>query len=283
MSEFDHALRPVFTQRIVQLLQRGRSINLIGGEDDERERLLEDIQHMTFPNTTILLVNIKQYRLTYDGLLKELWSQLGRKDEKPEGISELIEQYEGQDGRLFILMHNFDALLGTPDVASQYNVAFYDALNYVKNRPNIALVCATQQPHDRSVVFVEGALHRTSWIDLEPMRLPVLTHEEIVLEVKRQLPDILMKDRSALIEVIRKHKTPYKLLVYLSEKLLNRENAELVFQKKLKLWLNLFQKDEKRRLLSMKSELTARNEISAWSEVTGISSLKGFLQYWESQ
>ncbi len=117
MPEFDHCLREVFTQRVVKELEKGRSIDLIGGDNAERERLLDDICQMSFPDTTILSVNMKKFRLTYDGLLKELCSQLGRDGEKPENISELIERYEGQDGRLWILMENFDALLGTPDVA----------------------------------------------------------------------------------------------------------------------------------------------------------------------
>lgn len=277
MSDFDHCLRPVLTERVVQLLQRGRSINLIGGENAERRRLLGDIQQMTFPETTILPVNMKKYRHTYDGLLRELWTLLGRDGDKPDNISALIERYEEQDGRLFILMQNFDALLGTPDLDPRYNVTFYDALNYVKNRPNIALACATQQPHDQSVVFVEGKPLRTSWIDLEPVRLPALTHTEIVLEVKRRLPDMYMQERSAVIDALREHETPYKLLSYLSEKYLNRENAELVFQKRLKLWLKQFQVDAKNHLFSKKGGLTARQELSAWSGLSGISSLKGIL------
>ncbi len=127
----------------------------------------------------------------------------------------------------------------------QYNVAFYDALNYVKNRPNIALVCATQQPHDQSIVFVEGEAQRTSWIDLESMRMPPLSYGEVVQEVKRLELSLMARERPALIEIVSEYEKPhrlsYKLLKYIKTKLLNRENAELVFEKRIKIWLKQFQ------------------------------------------
>jgi len=51
MPNANYCLRPVFTERIIQLLQRGRSINLIGAEGTGRKRLLEDIQksNLTYP------------------------------------------------------------------------------------------------------------------------------------------------------------------------------------------------------------------------------------------
>ena len=44
MAEFQHSLRPTFTANIAQLLQRGKSVNLIGADRTGRERLLDDMR-----------------------------------------------------------------------------------------------------------------------------------------------------------------------------------------------------------------------------------------------
>ncbi len=229
MPNYEHCLRPVFTERIIQLLQNGRSINLIGPEGTGRKRLLEDSRKCDLPNAKIILVSLKNYRESYDGLIREIWSQLGKEGEKPSNLSELIERCEGRNEQILLFLHNFDALLGNPHVDPKYDTTFYDTLNYCRNKPNIALVCVTEKPHDQSVVFVNGKPHGSSWLDLEHKPVPALTHEEIVLEVKRQLLPLMREDQLLLIEAIRAHEKPYKLLEYLREKILNREDANLPF------------------------------------------------------
>jgi hypothetical protein len=274
MAKYDHCLRPVFTERIVQLLQRSRSINLIGTEGTGRERLLEDIRKCDLPNAKIILVNLKSYRESYDGLMREIWSQLGKEGEKPTNLSELIERCEDKDEQVLLFLHNFDALLNNPHVDPKYDTTFYDALNYCRNKPNIALVCVTKEPHDQSVVFVNGKPHSNSWLDLERKPLPALTHEEIVLEVKRQPLSLLREELLSVIEAIRRHEKPYKLLKYLREKILNREDATFPFQNRLKKWVKRFNKEEKNRVLSKKGVYTATKEMRTWGELTGISKLK---------
>ncbi len=275
MSNYTHCLRPDFTARMVQFLERGRSINLIGAEGVGRERLLADIRQCELPDTRTALVNMKHYRATYNGLVRELWSQLAGEEDAPATVSDVVERYEDGDDRIVLMLHNFDALLDTPDVDPKYNVAFYNALNYMKNKPRIALICVTRKPHDRSVIYVDGKFHGTSWLDLEPTRLPPLTYEEIVIEVKRQpLPDISLQERSTLIEAIREHDPPYPLLLFLREKLLNREQAELVFPQRLKKWRKQFRKEQKTRLLSKKRLHTLRQEIITWAKLSGVDKLK---------
>src|SRR4030042_6539865 len=159
MLNYDHCLRPVFTERIVQLLQRGRSINLIGAKGTGRERLLEDIRRCNLPNTKMVLINLKGYRENYDGFIQAIWLELNGEGEPPNTLIELIERYEECNEQLFIFLYNFDALLNDLQVDQKYDASFYDTLNYIRNRPNAALVCVTQEPHDQSVVFVNGKPH----------------------------------------------------------------------------------------------------------------------------
>ncbi|GAK60396.1 hypothetical protein U27_00287 [Candidatus Vecturithrix granuli] len=274
MPNYEHCLRPVFTERIVQLLQCGRSVNLIGAEGTGRERLLDDIRTCELPETTIISVNLKSYQENYDGLMREIWVQTGKTGEQAQNLSALIEQCEHRNGQIFLLLYNFDALLGDPHIDSRYDVAFYDALNACKNRANIALLCVTEQPHDQSMVFVNGKAHSNSWLDLERKAIPALTHEEIVLEVQRQPLALMRSDQSALINAVRTHTQPYKLLEYLRDKILNREDGTLPFQSRLKKWIKQFDKTENERLLSKKGIYNAAKEMTAWGELTGVNKLK---------
>jgi hypothetical protein len=273
-TTYTHCLRPVFTERIVQLLQTGRSINLIGTEGTGRERLLGDIQRCELPNTKIVLVNLKSYRESYAGFIQAVWTQLGMDGEKPTTFSKLIERCEAGNDQIWLFLDNFDDLLDNPQVDPKYDTAFYDALNACRNKPNVALVCVTEEPHDQSIVFVNGKLHSNSWLDLERKPLPPLTHEEIVLEAKRQPLSLTLQEQSAVIDAVRSSPKPYKLLEYLREKLSNREDASLPFQRRLQKWGKQFAKEEKHRLLSKKSIYQATQEMTTWSELTGISKLK---------
>jgi hypothetical protein len=273
-TTYTHCLRPVFTERIVQLLQKGRSINLIGAEGSGRGRLLDDIQRCELPNTRIVLVNLKSYRESYAGFIQAVWAQLGQDGDKPATLSELIERCEAGNDQIWLFLNNFDDLLDNPQVDPKYDTTFYDALNACRNKPNITLVCVTEAPHDQSIVFVNGKPHSNSWLDLERKPLPPLTYEEIVLEVKRQPLALTLQEQSAVIDAVRSAPKPYKLLEYLREKLGNREDASLPFQRRLQTWRKQFVKEEKRHLLSKKSVYQATQEMTTWSELTGISKLK---------
>ena len=269
---FTHCLRPVFTERLVQLLQRGRSINLVGAEGAGRERLLTDLQQCALPDTQKVLVNLKSYRESYDGCLRAIWTQFGQDGSPPESLSALIERCDGRSAQVWLLLDNFDALLDNPAVDPKYDTTFYDALNYCRNKPNIALICATAAPHDQSVVFVNGKPHSNSWLDLEQKPLPALTYEEIVLEVQRQPLGLALEEQSAVIAAVRAHAKPYKLLEYLREKLFNKEDGELPFHARLKKWLRQFPKTEQNSLI--KWVHTVMQKIRMWCELTGITKLK---------
>lgn len=244
MAEFQHSLRPTFTANIAQLLQRGKSVNLIGADGTGRERLLEDIR-AALPETAVILVNLKNYRRSYDSLLEEIWRQLGKNGEKPANLTAMIEQCERQNRQTFLCLHNFDALLDTTENDAKYDTAFYDALNFCRNRPNIALLCVTQNPHDQSLVSINGKLIRNSWLDLEQKRIPALTRLEILAELERAITPEMRYLRhenllGELIERIQASPKPHSFLVFVADKFTNREDADLPLKKRLKRWEQAF-------------------------------------------
>ena len=270
-----HYLRPVFTERIIQLLQNGRSINLIGAEGTGRKRLLEDIRDSKIPNTTIALVNMKTCYKRYDSLIRDVWEQWGNEGEKPDTLSELIERYEEKcEQRMWLFLDNFSALLDEPEVDQHYDTTFYDTLNYCRNKAHFALICVTEQPHNQSMIYIKGELAKNSWLDLEQKRLPSLSYEDIIHEVKRRSLPVMREERSALIAAVREHKKPYKLLTCLTDNILNREDAHLPFQKRLQQWIKDFDKQEKAGILTKKRAYHVKKEVRAWSELTGMNKLK---------
>ena len=236
MPTFTHCLRPALTERLVEMLQHDRSFNLFGAEGTGRLRLLQDLQECRPNETSAVLVNMKSFQASYDGMLRAIWVQLGRLGERPQDLAELCERAEYQARRIWLLLHNFDALLDNSHVDPRYNVAFYDTLNGLQNQADRALVCITRQPHTRAFVFADGKPYRSSWLDLEVMALPTLKHEEIVLEVQRRDLPLTRKQQHLMIRAIRAHRAPYRFLEFVSSKALNREQRDLAFPARLLRW-----------------------------------------------
>lgn len=283
MLHLEHALRPVFTERIIQLLQRGRSINLIGEEGTGRKRLLEDIQNSNLPDTSIVLVgSIKSYQHNYAGLVRDIWTQLGKEWEQPENMGALFERYENNDGKILLLLHHFDALLDNRNVDANYNTAFYDCLNYLKNRPDITLVCVTQKPHDQSVAIYDGTTHRNSWLDLEKKSLPTLTHNEIKAELLRHpFPNTLTtNDGMLLVETIHKHtQRQYEFLSELVERIICQTDQKLPFQKRLDKWEKAFNKSTS--LFSPAEIDRTKEKIGFWRWMLGLDSQEKVKSRWK--
>lgn len=246
MPNYDHCLRPIFTERMAQLLQRGKSLNLIGAEADGVRRLLEDIHASKLPNTTTVLVNFKNYYASYHGLVNDLWGQLGHEGQKPETLEALLERYDDHRKQILLLFHNFDALLDNPQTDPHYTVAFYDTLNNLRHHPTYALLCVTKKPHDRSFVFIDGKPYRSSWLDFEHIFLPALKHEEVIHEVKRRKLPLSRKNRNLLIKQVRLHQLPYHLLEFFTNKILDHEDKTLPFPERVQRWEKEFNRMQRR-------------------------------------
>ncbi len=247
LTAYNDSLRPTFTALVVKSLQNGRSVNLIGAEGAGRERLLEDIRRAAPPETAVVIVNLKNYRRSYDSLLDDVWRQLGKHGEKPVNLTALIEQCEQQNRQTFLCLHNFDALLGKTDNDAKYDKTFYDALNFCRNRPHIALICVTQKPHDQSLVYVDGKVISNSWLDLEQKQLPALTQLEIIAELDRTIaPDMpyLRQDNllGELVKRIQANPKPYDFLTFVADKFAAKEDADLPIKQRLPRWEKAFAK-----------------------------------------
>ena len=69
-------LRPEATERLLKLLGKPMSINLIGKKGTGQKRLFEDILKLKQTQTKAYYINMKSYAENYAGLMRELSHQI---------------------------------------------------------------------------------------------------------------------------------------------------------------------------------------------------------------
>lgn len=183
-------LRPRFTRLLFQRLREGKSINLIGLPLAGCTECLRDVQQLAQEQDIITVyLDMKDYKYNYAGLLQDTHQQLIANDllegqkTLPSGINNLaivVSEYANRETDTFILLDHFDDILDNED--QRLPKSFFDDLNSLRNRSNIAICCVTAKPHLQSKYHFEdekGKLDNTlSWLDLDAMLLPNLLDEE---------------------------------------------------------------------------------------------------------
>jgi hypothetical protein len=99
-TNYDHCLRPHFTQNILTYLQDGTSVNIVSEVTEETDRFVTDIKGCDLQNIRLLDVNMHVCREDYKGFLLSLWQQFHQKpsNECPDFFEILsdLEQAEQQ-------------------------------------------------------------------------------------------------------------------------------------------------------------------------------------------
>lgn len=277
MSAYNNSLRPAFTEHISNLLEKNRSINIFGLEGSGRKRLLDDIKKNSRVKIKTVIVNMKSYKESYAGLIDYMSQLLCVVDKKPKNLSELIDCLDFKDQKIFILLHNFDALLDNPSMDSLYDIEFFNALNYIKSKEYISLVCVTLQPHDQSVIIINGK-DKTSWLDLEKKPLPELSYEEIKNEIFRQDLPVHEEFRLKLAENVWHEKRAYQFLVYCINEIVSNVDGSEINESNIVRWQKAFRAEIRKRNLNIRGVSKIKRILNAWSIVTGFEGIKKPLQ-----
>ncbi len=251
---FDHSLRPAFTEKIAKnlFLQR-TSVNLYGEDGTGKRRVVEDLQkalrNIGFDEYTPIVVDFKNFAHKYGGMLREIHHQLGGKGEMHTHFRDFFKDIEQQNRWYILVLAHFDAVLDNPKVDPYFNPQFFDDLNHLKNKRNVALVVHTQQPHRGSFVFVEGKAYSNSWLNLKMEGMPPLTDLQVKLELSKRLSDDYFKwlyanphERSQVERKIQETPHTYQMLCFLAEQLNNKADEELRFDKRLDKWQEKYEK-----------------------------------------
>jgi hypothetical protein len=241
---YSNYLRPIFTNNLIKTLQDGTSINLIAQDGQGRRRLLEDMEKSNLRNTKIILVDMKHYKENYDGFIQALWQPFEKKGEEPTNLGQLITKLgEKINERIIIVLHHFDDLLDNLQIDNQFNIAFFNELNNIRNQAKLSLLCVTSQPHEHSMVFINEKPYRRSWLDLEKKRLPKLTYEEILFELKYRDFLLSIDELSQVAWAAHNHVKPYSLLNFFANKIATQEDKSTDIKKRLQMWTEQFQQE----------------------------------------
>lgn len=237
-----HCLRPNFTCNLVHaLLDRHRSVNLIGPPGCGKRRLLEDVRDCKPPATLVLLVDLRAYKQSYAGFLGDLWRQCPHPTGKaPQELGKVVAKLEDSGQQVLLLLDNFDALLDNPDIDPKFDARFHDHLNSIKNYLRMALVCVSAKPHDQAVVFVNGKPSGTSWLDLEKCPLPDLSRSELRAEIERRQPGLDADAAAAIVETVTGRERAYDRLNTILNQWANQEDIGLTLRKRLRKWTKQF-------------------------------------------
>ncbi|MCI0471910.1 MAG: hypothetical protein L0Y73_09640, partial [Candidatus Aminicenantes bacterium] len=158
---------------------------------------------------------------------------------------------------------------------------FFDDLNYIKNKKNIALLCATSRPHSALPVFIAGKSFRNSWLDLEKESLPPLARSQIEKELGRRLADPVRRrfqeqssEHDLVVAAIHEQPYPYARLDFLVKKLNNQvtEGQSIKFKKRLKRWLKEMKKLERRGI--DKTGHRVKERIKGFLIASGLNNIK---------
>ncbi|MBE9563066.1 MAG: hypothetical protein IMF12_09420 [Proteobacteria bacterium] len=237
------ALRPLFTNNIIQTLQQNKAINLIAQDGQGRRRLLEDIKYSGIKNTQVVISDMADYKNNYKKFIESIWNNFTIIGIIPETLNDLTIKLERSINKnIILILHHFDELLNNSNI--DYDTEFFDQLNDIKNYKKMFLLCSTTEPHDQSVVCIKNEVNRYSWLDLDKKRLPKLTYDEIMVELKYRDLDLSAEEISQLSRAAYGHTKPYSLLRFLIEKIfILQVDKDTPFFEKLKILTEQFHLD----------------------------------------
>lgn len=172
MPDYSQCLRPQLTQKVVEeLCQRKASINLIGAADDARDVLLEDIQKMLPVTTKQVTVSLKNAHKNHDLVLNQLLKKLNlRKPRKAFTLPSVLDKLPKTSTTL-IFFNYFDAIMDRADneLDEKYNLEFIYAINNMKDKDHIQVVCVTKYNNSNHLFRGEGSPLELPVIDIQPL------------------------------------------------------------------------------------------------------------------
>ncbi len=273
MLNYNHCLRPIFTENIVKTLKRGESLNIYGAKGQGRKRLLKDLQNCQFDDMQVLFINMRIFACSYQGFLEAFAEEISYVGDTVPKLGDLVNELERNNGdkKTVILLHNFDSLFDNDKLHENYGIRFFISLNAITNRQNMALVCVTEKQHKSYMVYAKEVVDHGSWLDLKPKRLPDLNMEEIQTELKRHFPALYMDELDQIRNKISAHKCPYHLLMYFMDRLNNHEDMDVTFTERLGKWRKEF--DEEYPILDGPTVDNWMRKLSNWLRTLRIGNI----------
>jgi hypothetical protein len=271
-------LRPIYTDLLFKNLQK-KSLNVYAPRGQGQLRLLENLQQLASDKgNQVFLLNMKDHAQCYEGFIQEFARQVMRfkADFDRHDLRNLADIFKALDqlalkGLNVLLLHDFDAILNNPQIDFAYDLEFFRHLNSLKNRGH-RLVCITEQPHTKMMVYINGTSHSNSRLDLDKKPLPPLTDAEIRQELLNRHFKADYPHFNDLIEAIQRHPQSYEFLEFSDSELKLNKKLTVPFKKRLKKLHGDFEEREKNS--PSKNFYNVKKSVSRWSILTGFNKLK---------
>lgn len=258
-------LRPSFTARLSQDLDRGAAVNLIAVAGQGATRLLADLQWLAATGQARgprLVANLKRYRASLAGLTQDLWRQSGLAGTAPASFGDLCDRLEREAVSGVLLLDHFDALLANPDLDPGYDDGFLDALNALRNR-GLGLVCVSARRIEHRPLLLSGRVRTTSTLDLIREDLPALMHAEVRLEITRHAPPLDAAGQAQLAQAVLRDGQPVRFLELALKRIGDGVDADLPLPQRLDRWQRELRRE--RRTLTPRALLRLRDmTITSW-------------------
>ena len=199
-SNANSCLRPSFTRELADRLMQGKSVNLVSPHGQGRRRTLHDLCNTLPQSILIVKINLKLYHNDYIGFINAIKLEAGDQYAACSSLDELIVRMAECSQMHLIILHNFDLLYGQTDVDERFDNRFFDLLNTISEHANLVLlsVCESRSDTDRILA--------------EPMQLPPLSKDQIMVELAQRSPIATDAALAMLADQIAHHPSPYTRL-----------------------------------------------------------------------
>lgn len=185
----EHCLRPEFTYQLLESLQQGKNINLIGPHGQGRRRTLQDLRSILPESWRVFQMDMRDIEKRKSSLLNELLEQVNI--ENISNIHECMSKMNETSIYHLIVIHNFESL-------TDLSVIYY--LNEIKIYPYLLLLCVSENKKRNAALLATDCI------------LPVVTSKQLLAEIKRRDLALEQDDLLLLAGFLLQQTSPYSLL-----------------------------------------------------------------------
>ncbi|RLL51265.1 hypothetical protein D8Y20_09745 [Mariprofundus sp. EBB-1] len=205
-------LRPVFTASLANTLLAGACIHLISAHGQGRRRTLQDLRHLLSGSLQTFHMNMRSYKFDYKDFIDDLILQSGSKPSTPQSLDSILKKIERKPQNSLLILHNFDELRCTESIHAGYSSLFFQALNSIQHRKNIALLCVSEHAFDHYLIQADGSEVVHSNLEAEFIHLPTITCRQIIAELRRRNVHLSENELQQLASSLRAQPAPYSAL-----------------------------------------------------------------------
>lgn len=211
-----HYFRPVFTRRLLQRLQKGALINLIGQDKEGATRLIEDIAASELEEVGLVAVDLAACATDLHTLVQAFSEEL-RLPTPADDFPMIFEILQLHGGIVILLLNHGEVILDTqadPKILAGWSTIF----SKLQLAPNLGLLWVSEQP---MISFDKWPTQG----QMELLKLPPMSYKRLKEELLREIPQL--EDWQVVAQPIFGHPQRYQLLQFAIQHLQQKTPVQL--------------------------------------------------------